>query len=376
MQPTLNAVTPQVRSAQVMGTFGGGGAQRLAYNLALGLSEQGLQSMAIALRMKGSYVRAEDKQIRLVALGMDSGNPWSLVRTFFGFRTLIRQERINVLHVHGAQSLPFVALAICILQDKPKLVFTWHDSESVLDQKGWRTRFMVWALHRCDAVSGSSRAVALRLGDRAGIKQVSVFHGGVPVCPDSVAKESASPLIVWLGRIVPPKDPQILIRAAARLRDEALQFSVCILGVPSAGTRWYMDETRALITKLGLEGVVSTPGFALDDELRRIMARAQISVQTSHTEGLSLALLECMMSGQAIVATAVGDTVTAVEDGVSGIVIPARDEQRLVDALRTVLTDGPLRKRLAMAARERAMNSFSVKMMASRAARQYLSLLC
>jgi len=360
-----------------MGTFGGGGAQRLAYNLAMGLAEQGVRSLAIALRAAGGYSEAGGHDITLVALGADVRKPFRLIRAFIRLRGLICRERIDLLHVHGAPSLPFVVLATRFLRRKPKLIFTWHDSESVLERGGWREWLMVRALRCCDAVSGSSRLVAGKLAERGDLQQVGVFHGGVPICPEPSPKEfpSSAPLIVWLGRIVPPKDPQILIRVAARLRDEGLQFSVCILGKPIPSTAWYMDETRALIAKSGLEGVVSAPGFAVDDELQKIMGQAEISVQTSHTEGLSLALLECMMAGHAIVATDVGDTTLAVEDGISGIVIPPKDEQRLTDALRCVLTDISLRRGLAASARKTALDRFSIQAMSSRAAREYSALL-
>ena len=371
----LEGSAHQLCTAQVIGTFSGGGAQRLAYNLAVGLAQQGVRSVAIALRAEGNYGEAAGREIKLVAFGADARKPLSLVRAFFGLRRLIRQERIDLLHVHGAPSLPFVVLATRILRRKPSLVFTWQDSESVLEKKGWRKRLMVWALRRCDAVSGSSQVVAQKLGDRAGLGQVGVFHGGVPICPEHEIKGTLSPLIVWLGRIVPPKDPQILVRAAARLRAEGLQFSVCIVGKPIPTTVWYMDETQTLIEKLGLGNVVSAPGFVPDDELQKIMGRAEISVQTSHTEGMSIALMEHMMSGLAIVATDVGDTTAAIEDGVSGIIIPPKDEQRLTDALRRLLTDPPLRKQLAVAARQRAVDRFSIQAMASRAAEQYSALL-
>lgn len=370
----IDRSTHPLCTAQVIGTFGGGGAERLAYNLAVGLAQQGVRSIAIALRAEGDYGEAAGQEIKLVAFGANTRKPLSLLRAFFGLRRLIRQEQIDLLHVHGAPSLPFVVLATRVLRRKPRLVFTWQDSESVLEKKGWWKRLMVWALRRCDAVSGSSRIVAQKLGERADLDQVGVFHGGVPICPEPEIKGASSPLIVWLGRIVPPKDPQILIRAAARLRAEGLRFSVCIAGKPIPRTVWYMEETRALIQKLGLGDVVTAPGFVSDNELQKIMGRAEISVQTSHTEGLSIALMEHMMSGLAIVATDVGDTTAAIENGVSGIVIPPKDEQRLTDALRRLLTAPRLRQQFAAAARQRAVDHFSIQAMASRAAEQYVAL--
>lgn len=360
--------------AQVIGSFGGGGAQRLAYNLALGLAHVAGRSLAIALRATGNYGEAAPDGMELITLGADVRRPMSLVKAFFALRRLICHSNIDLLHVHGAPSLPFVVLATRMMRPKPRLVFTWQDSESVLEKSNWRGRLMIWSLRRCDAVSGSSRLVARRLADRAGLAKVGVFHGGVPISPDPTTKGADAPTIIWVGRMVPSKDPQILIRAAATLRAEGLQFSVCIVGKPIPSTVWYMEETSALIKRLGLSDMVIAPGFLTDDELQATMARAEISVQTSHTEGMSIALMEHMMSGLSIVATDVGDTATAIEDGVSGIIVEPRNERQLTEALRRLLADPGLRTRLARTARRRAVEQFSTQAMVSRAEAQYVEL--
>jgi glycosyltransferase involved in cell wall biosynthesis len=234
---------------------------------------------------------------------------------------------------------------------------------------------MVWALRRCDAVSGSSRLVAQKLSERAGLKNVGVFHGGVPMSKTPAFRASSAPLILWLGRIVPPKDPQILIRAAARLRDEGFSFKVCIAGKPIPSTVWYMDETRKLIRDLGLDDIVSAPGFVSDADLNDIMSRTEISVQTSHTEGMSIALMEHMMAGIAMVATDVGDTAMAVVDGQTGFLISPKDEGQLVMALRKLLGSPELRLQYSVAGRKTAEMHFSIEAMVSRATSHYMSLL-
>ena len=359
--------------AQVIGSFGGGGAQRLAFNLAVGMKRQGIRSLGIALRAEGNYAEGANHGCSLFALKADPANPLSVLNAFLALRRLLREERVDLMHVHGAPSLPFVVLATCFMRSRPKVVFTWQDSESVLDKEGISRQLMIWALRRCAAVSGSSRLVARKLAERAGLANVGVFHGGVPLSKEPEIRSSSAPLILWLGRIVPAKDPQILIRAAARLRDEGYAFKVCIAGKPIPSTVWYMDETRELIRKLQLEEIVSAPGFVSDADLQDIMSRAEISVQTSHTEGLSIALMEHMMAGIAMVATDVGDTSIAVIDGDTGLLIPPKDEDLLTDALRKMLNSSDQRLRFAAAGRKLAEREFSIEAVASRVASQYAS---
>ena len=194
----------------------------------------------------------------------------------------------------------------------------------------------------------------------------------MPRTPEPSRRPDAErPGIVWIGRMVPPKDPQALVRAAATLRDEGFHFSVDLVGKPIPSTQWYFEQTRELVSQLGLADTVRTPGFLDDEAMRSLAARSQIAVQTSHTEGLSIALLEQMMAGMAIIATDVGDTSCAIRDGENGLLVPAHDQKALEAALRRLLGDPTLRRRLGQAARASALATYSLEAVADRALREY-----
>src|SRR5699024_3051667 len=111
------------------------------------------------------------------------------------------------------------------------------------------------------------------------------------------------------------------------------------------------------------------PGWVADPST--LIKRAAIGVQTSKAEGLSMTLLEQMMAGLAVVATSVGDTAEAVEDGATGLLIPPDDLDALTNALRRLLTDHPLRRRMGADARKRALAEFSLDNMAQQATHEY-----
>jgi glycosyltransferase involved in cell wall biosynthesis len=93
-------------------------------------------------------------------------------------------------------------------------------------------------------------------------------------------------------------------------------------------------------------------------------------LQASHTEGLSLALLEAMRGGLACIATRVGSTERAIDDGRDGLLIPPGDPPALRAAVERLAADEPLRARLAAAARARFAAEFTM----DRHHRAYLSL--
>ena len=171
--------------------------------------------------------------------------------------------------------------------------------------------------------------------------------------------------------MVPPKDPQALIRATARLRDEGLCFTVNLVGKPTSSTEAYFQETRELVSALRLKDRVALPGFVPDTGMPSYFAKAHVGVQTSRSEGMSIAVMEQMMAGLAIVATDVGDTAVAIRNEETGLLIPPGDDESLAAALRRLFMDDDLRRRLGRAAREEALRRFSIEAMTDRAIAEY-----
>lgn len=356
--------------AQVVGSLGWGGVERMALNLAVALAHKGVPSLAVAVRK--AEVASDDLPGAVTICELRAGRGavpalWAMLR----LRQLIKRENIGVLHVHGSGCLPLVVLATRAMRPRPKIVFAWQDSGQVLPKGGLTRRLAIWSAQRCDVLVGSSQQVADRLREGVGAERVGVLHAGVPARDVVKGPSSDLPLVFWCGRIVPPKDPLILAGVAAKLRSEGLRFQVCVAGKPAARTEWYWQELRSLVESSRLQDTVLTPGYVPDDRMYALMDQAEIGVQTSHTEGLSLALLEQMMAGLAIVATNVGDTAQAIEHEKTGLLIPPKNEEALAAALRRLLTDVPLRRRLGAAARERALARFSLSAMAHQAMEFY-----
>jgi len=357
--------------AQVVGTFGGGGAQRVAYNLIRALDAAGVRSRGIAVRDVGDYAASAESP-EMAALRAHEGGLVGRFKAMLRLRRLIRRWNLNTLHVHGSNSLPLVMAAIQGMADRPNVFFTWHDSQSVLEGGSAASRkALVWALRRCDGVYGSSASVAARLRSGAGLPRAEVFHGGAPVRAEARPDPAAPPLIVWMGRLVPQKDPAALIRVAARLKASGHRFEAAMIGSAHKGSA-YGEEMRRLASSLRVEDVVRLPGFLDDREVNALLDRASIGVQTSCTEGFSMAVVEQMMAGLAVVATDVGDTGDVVDEE-TGILIPPGNDDALAAALELLLSDSKSRAEIGRAGRRRAIELGSFEAMARRAVEAYMS---
>lgn len=350
---------------QVIGDFGEGGDGRVAADLAQALAESGQLSSCVALKTGGA--RSLPGPSSAIHEIPSRGGLGRLLLGARRFRALVLRNSPAIIHVHGKQCLPFVSVATAgIPAHRVQRWFTWHDSSSSPSRQGLRWLPFRLALRRAHRVFGSSSAVCADLQEELGV-HAEVFRNGVRDHGRTSRAAAQEPTIVWAGRFVPPKDPQIVLRALSRLSSEGLAFRLVMAGAPPPHLQWFLDETRSLAKSLGIADRVDFPGWVADPYA--LYLRAAIAVQSSHTEGLSIALLEQMMSGLCIVATNVGDTDVAVEDCKSGLLFSPHDLDTLTEHLRTAITQIDKRTKLGSHARERACRGFSYHGLARQAIR-------
>ncbi len=115
-------------------------------------------------------------------------------------------------------------------------------------------------------------------------------------------------------------------------------------------------EMRQLAQELGLAGRVHFLGQRPD--IPDLLGALDIFVLPSHSEGVSLALLEAMAAGLPVIATAVGGLPEVVTDGVNGLLIPPQDPEALAQALARLLDDPALAKKLGENARRHVEEKF------------------
>lgn len=170
-----------------------------------------------------------------------------------------------------------------------------------------------------------------RLADDArelGAKDVRVVPTGVAI-PAHAGDPDDPPHVLYVGRLSEEKGVRVLATAAAAL-------PLVVVGD---------GPLRPLFPQ--------AVGFVPPDELGVWYERAAVVVVPSFREGYGMVAREAMAHGRPVVATAVGGLVDAVEDGVTGLLVPPGDPAALRKALERLLADAGLRGRLGMAARER-----------------------
>jgi glycosyltransferase involved in cell wall biosynthesis len=118
-------------------------------------------------------------------------------------------------------------------------------------------------------------------------------------------------------------------------------------------------EIQQAAADLGLSGQVHFLGSRVD--VPDLLQAMDTFVLPSYSEGLSLSLLEAMAAGLPVIATAVGGNPELVMDGVTGLLIPAKDAEALAAALERVLADPAWAKEMGEKARRQVAENYSVE---------------
>lgn len=168
--------------------------------------------------------------------------------------------------------------------------------------------------------------------------------------------ESEPPLLLCVARMVKVKNLALLLRACAELRKRHVDFRCVVIGDGPLRA-----ELEALHARLDLASSVEMPGAAEQSEVLDWWQRAAVGVLTSENEGMPVSLMEAAACGVPVVAPAVGGIPELVADGETGLLSKANDLESLVSVLERLLRDSDLRRRMGIAARQRAVERFSVR---------------
>lgn len=194
---------------------------------------------------------------------------------------------------------------------------------------------------RVIAVSSTTRDEILALGISP--RKVAIVPNGVDRPPPVVAPaRDARPRALFVGSVCRRKGLTHLVAAAALLKDTGVV--VDCVGPPD--DEEYLRRLQDQVSSSGLEHSVRFHGLVSREQLWEFYARADIFVLPSLWEGWGVVLMEAMSFSIPIVVSRAGATTELVADGENGLIVPPGDTAALADAIRKLVGDPGLRKRL------------------------------
>jgi glycosyltransferase involved in cell wall biosynthesis len=178
--------------------------------------------------------------------------------------------------------------------------------------------------------------------------QVDVVHNGIAEVFTPGTTKTPHPSVLVVGRLVPVKRHDLMVRAAALARSEVPGLTLTIVG-----EGYEREHVQSVVEHLGAQDWVELTGHLREDELVDRYRQAWVVSSASAREGWGLSLTEAAACGTPAVATRIAGHRDAVRDGDSGLLTDGTADA-LAAGLVRILQDAALRDRLRAGALTRA----------------------
>ena len=367
--------SPRLRIAMMLESDGPGGAEMMVFRLSEELRSRGHTIVPVGPAngigwlgdlFRGAGVSPEVFRIRRP---IDPECVRGLVQLF-------RKHRIDAVHSHEFTMAVYGAASARLL-GLPQVI-TMHGGLTVC--KALRRRIALrWAIRNSDHTVMVAHATQRQFATELGLDEsrFTVVPNGVPARPGDPARArlefgigAGDCVLLAVGTLERHKGHRVLLEALARLEGRGLRSPWKLIIAGGRGG----DQHDSLLEYVRDEGFDDRVHIVTNrNDIPDLLALADIYVMPSLWEGLPMALLEAMIAGKAIVASATSGIPEAIVDGRDGLLVHPGDVGALADALRLLLTDPERRANLGDRAAARARQEFTVQVMAERYEMLYAS---
>ncbi|GAB3286153.1 glycosyltransferase [Pseudoclavibacter terrae] len=177
-----------------------------------------------------------------------------------------------------------------------------------------------------------------------------------------VDRRGAALRILSIGRLVPRKDVELVIRAMTLLPKRGVtDVELVVVGASGAGVTPdpEVERLRKVASQLGVADRVRFRGQVPRKDVPSLLRSADVVACTPWYEPFGIVPLESMACGAPVVAARVGGLADTVVDGSTGLLVRPRDERALADGLVKLLTDAALRASMGRAGRARVETRYT-----------------
>ncbi len=293
-------------------------------------------------------------------------------------QSILRKTDARLLHIYLGQ-IAVHLLPLIRAWKKPSIV-SFHGADVTVDMNkpAYReaTRQMLDAVKLVLVRSESLRRAVIHLGcdeEKVEIQRTGVPQEEFPFRERNFVATATEWRFLQAGRLIEKKGLPVTLRAFAVFLERHPNANLTI-----AGEGPLLSQLQNLARDLNIDGRVSFTGFISQEQLRKIYYASHIFLHPSQTghdgnqEGIPNSILEAMASGLPVFATRHGGIPEAIENGVSGVLVPERDHEELAAALLDAARDPGFLSRIARNGAEIVRKNFDLRAQAQRLEEIYL----
>jgi L-malate glycosyltransferase len=326
----------------------GGGGGRAAYDICRELVKRGHDVTVLTAHINGLPYKATQDGVKLVRISSRRTEAFRasfitmlayVVCGVWAGLKHIRNNRPNIIHGHFAVPSGALALMLSTLTKIP-YILTAHlgDVPGGVPEKTdkwfrWLKplTYPIWKRAKAVvAVSAYTRSLALRHYP----VDIKVIPNGVGISQltQSEIKINNPIQIVFAGRLMPQKNPLMIIQTLAKIKD--LNWHCTMLGDGAL-----FDNVKNEIEKNNLQTRFTLGGWVTPDDVLNQFSKSDILFMPSLSEGLPVVGVQALASGLAFVVSDIGGFMDLVEQEKNGYLIELTDEPSFASALRILITN-------------------------------------
>lgn len=350
-------------------TTGPGGAETVFIDLATRLHKGDFGEKyrsVIVIRGKGwVYEELCRRGMQPILMEAKGSFNWRYLK---GLIALIRREKVDLIQSHLLGSNVYCSLA-GLLTRKP-VVTTFHGAVDIGENE--RLKWLKFGAINMGASSivAVSDSLCKNIVTRTPLKKskIRVVYNGINTAEfrrprsEVMRKQygwSENDVIVGsLGNIRTAKAYDVLLRAAALLKNHTLKFRFVIAG---QGKGRLYEELLKLKDELRLDDIVHFIGF--NDNPAEFLSNLDLFLLSSTSEGFSIATIQAMTAGLPVIVTRSGGPEEIVTHKENGWMIEPGSPDAIATAVSKLAADRELSQRLAKAGQNHAVSTFGIQKM-------------
>lgn len=348
--------------------------------IALGALDAGYEvHIATTLTQGPEQLEAYGFVVHSLTVDRSATGPMGLAKLTSDLVQLIRRVRPDVLHLVTIKPVLFGGLAVRLAPVK-NVIFAVSGLGHVFVAAGVLGRLrrtLVGALYRFVLGTPNSTVIFQNPDDRMAIESVAhvnpertvLIPGSGVDLEQYVAQplEPGIPIVLMAARLLVTKGVREYVAAARQLRRAGVQARFWLVGEPDLANPASIQPDE--LAEWVKQGDVEVLGHRTD--IADLMPKALLVVLPSYREGLPKVLIEAAACGRAVITTDVPGCRDAIENGVTGILVPPRDAAALATAINGLIVDRATCETMGKAGRKRAQQVFDVRTVVEKHLRIY-----
>jgi len=365
-----------------------GGAEMFALNLCKALQRHGhvvqILTRNLDLPYNDSYEGVQihrfknilPYQIKILGFGQFLKSKYLRILVAFfdvigGILSLWKLQRKNQFHLmHASFIVPWGLIGLIVKKlIKIPLIITVHGPADFYEVPPVLSPVLRFILSRCDKAVTVSPKLRKDIIEKMGYLPLEVICNGIPqgsgASPGNLAIlgkyriNTETFVILTAGRLVQRKNIDLLIRTLPKILEKIPEAKVVVLG---SGIE--AQELRKVVKELQLGASVIMPGWVSEAEKNALFNRANIFIQLSQREGLSLALLESKAAGVPAIIIGTNNSLEPVNHGITGLLLePPVTSEKILEQTVFLYSNQELRQKMGENAKKEAELKYSLEKM-------------